>query len=119
MSSFNPESPKKRKNEGNQALKAPISDPSRSKSRVEEATRDPALKLSVRQEGLRFENEEEINYLKSWDLDSVYGPCVGITRLQRWNRAVANRLEPPARVKELLDGSDHPSIQMPLWTGVL
>nr|CAG8440303.1 9757_t:CDS:2 [Entrophospora candida] len=47
---------------------------------------------------------EEERILIAFDMDYTYGPCVGLTRLQRWNRASKLGLQPPAQVKELLSG---------------
>ncbi|PCH36398.1 hypothetical protein WOLCODRAFT_140394, partial [Wolfiporia cocos MD-104 SS10] len=40
--------------------------------------------------------------LRSFDLSYEYGPCVGVSRLARWERAEALGLNPPAEVKEIL-----------------
>ncbi|KAI0737340.1 DNA polymerase delta, subunit 4-domain-containing protein [Daedaleopsis nitida] len=40
--------------------------------------------------------------LRVFDLSYEYGPCVGISRLQRWERAQALGLNPPPEVKEIL-----------------
>ncbi|KAJ3555583.1 hypothetical protein NM688_g2500 [Phlebia brevispora] len=40
--------------------------------------------------------------LRVFDLSYEYGPCIGVTRLERWERASALGLEPPAEVKEIL-----------------
>ena len=37
--------------------------------------------------------------LRVFDLSSKYGPCVGITRLQRWERAKKWGLNPPEEVR--------------------
>lgn len=34
--------------------------------------------------------------LREFDLSSKYGPCMGISRLERWERAAKLGLEPPA-----------------------
>nr|CAG8436032.1 8646_t:CDS:2 [Entrophospora candida] len=47
---------------------------------------------------------EEERILIAFDMDYTYGPCIGLTRLQRWNRASKLGLQPPAQVKELLSG---------------
>lgn len=44
--------------------------------------------------------DEEI--LNRFDMNSKYGPCVGITRSERWDRANALGLNPPKNVKRLL-----------------
>ncbi|PSC73196.1 DNA polymerase delta subunit 4 [Micractinium conductrix] len=40
--------------------------------------------------------------LRQFDLDSRFGPCSGITRLERWERAAKLGLAPPADVPELV-----------------
>jgi DNA polymerase delta subunit 4 len=45
-------------------------------------------------------------YLCYFDLDMAYGPCVGISRRVRWNRANTCRLNPPPLAMDILDLSD-------------
>ncbi|KAI1427969.1 DNA polymerase delta, subunit 4-domain-containing protein [Xylaria sp. FL1777] len=40
--------------------------------------------------------------LRYWDVSSQYGPCVGITRLKRWQRAEKLGLNPPPEVLAVL-----------------
>ena len=40
--------------------------------------------------------------LKQFDMDATFGPCVGITRLKRWERANNYGLNPPLDVKDIL-----------------
>ncbi|BFZ62562.1 hypothetical protein YB2330_003663 [Saitoella coloradoensis] len=40
--------------------------------------------------------------LRNFDLTYKYGPCVGLTRLQRWERAEKMGLEPPSEVRRIL-----------------
>ncbi|WVQ62952.1 uncharacterized protein L199_001101 [Kwoniella botswanensis] len=40
--------------------------------------------------------------LRVFDLTSSYGPCVGITRLQRWERAKKWGLNPPEEIRDIL-----------------
>jgi DNA polymerase delta subunit 4 len=47
--------------------------------------------------------EAEEKELCRFDLTFKYGPCVGLSRAERWVRAQALGLEPPPRVYELLD----------------
>ncbi|KAL9981139.1 hypothetical protein ACROYT_G009803 [Oculina patagonica] len=49
----------------------------------------------------------ELSVLKEFDLDSEFGPCIGITRLQRWERAKEYGLYPPEEVKTII--LQHPS----------
>ncbi|NXJ72618.1 DPOD4 polymerase, partial [Rostratula benghalensis] len=49
--------------------------------------------------------------LRSFDLAWEYGPCTGITRLQRWERAQALGLSPPSPVRDaLLEHRDNPDV---------
>ena len=49
--------------------------------------------------------------LRDFDLKEKFGPCVGPTRLQRWQRAERWGLEPPPEVRTLLETLDdeHPA----------
>lgn len=47
-------------------------------------------------------DEDEMKELSKFDLTLKYGPCVGLTRIERWERAKNLGLEPPPRVYELL-----------------
>ncbi|KAM3424370.1 DNA polymerase delta subunit 4 [Cercospora zeina] len=40
--------------------------------------------------------------LREWDMQSQYGPCIGIARLKRWKRANVLGLEPPIEVLAVL-----------------
>ncbi|XP_005384392.1 PREDICTED: DNA polymerase delta subunit 4 isoform X1 [Chinchilla lanigera] len=52
------------------------------------------------------EEEAELELLRQFDLAWEYGPCTGITRLQRWHRAEQMGLEPPPEVCQVL--KSHP-----------
>jgi len=41
--------------------------------------------------------------LRIFDLTDEYGPCVGVSRLARWERANKAGLNPPIQIKEILD----------------
>ncbi|KAM9557657.1 DNA polymerase delta subunit 4 [Guaruba guarouba] len=57
-----------------------------------------------------------LEMLRSFDLAWEYGPCTGITRLQRWERAQALGLSPPDTVRDaLLEHQDDPNIIYNLW----
>jgi len=49
------------------------------------------------------EADEEIKILKQFDLDSKYGPCTGMTRLERWARAEKFQFDPPKVVREIIE----------------
>uniref|UniRef100_A0A8B9MW28 DPOD4 polymerase n=1 Tax=Accipiter nisus TaxID=211598 RepID=A0A8B9MW28_9AVES len=57
-----------------------------------------------------------LEMLRRFDLAWEYGPCTGITRLQRWERAQALGLSPPGPVRDaLLEHRDNPDIIYSLW----
>ncbi|CAA3032608.1 DNA polymerase delta subunit 4 [Olea europaea subsp. europaea] len=47
-----------------------------------------------------YDSKEEI--LRQFDMSMAYGPCLGMTRLDRWERAKALGLNPPKDVERLL-----------------
>ncbi|KZT67334.1 hypothetical protein DAEQUDRAFT_396188 [Daedalea quercina L-15889] len=58
--------------------------------------------------------------LRVFDLSYEYGPCAGVTRLERWNRAEALGLSPPPEVKEILltkEGSENPRFSECIFHG--
>ncbi|XP_077996163.1 DNA polymerase delta subunit 4-like [Glandiceps talaboti] len=60
--------------------------------------------------------EEELIKLKQFDLTLEYGPCTGITRMQRWQRADKHGLNPPLEIKDLIDQhSDKEEYTLCLW----
>ncbi|XP_064921689.1 DNA polymerase delta subunit 4 [Columba livia] len=57
-----------------------------------------------------------LEMLRGFDLAWEYGPCTGITRLQRWERAQALGLNPPKHVRDvLLEHRDNPDVTYSLW----
>ncbi|BAT06520.1 uncharacterized protein [Oryza sativa Japonica Group] len=46
--------------------------------------------------------DEVEEQLQQFDMDMTYGPCIGMTRLRRWERAAAMGLRPPPRLRDLL-----------------
>ncbi|XP_048341688.1 DNA polymerase delta subunit 4 isoform X2 [Sphaerodactylus townsendi] len=59
---------------------------------------------------------EQAEVLKQFDLSWEFGPCTGITRLQRWERAELLGLSPPTTVRELLlKYKGNPTVMHSLW----
>ncbi|CAO3588520.1 unnamed protein product [Absidia cylindrospora] len=54
--------------------------------------------IEVHQENIKEMDKQ----LRAFDLDYTYGPCVGLTRLERWERAASLGLDPPKDIKTLL-----------------
>ena len=40
--------------------------------------------------------------LRQFDMNMAYGPCTGLSRLERWQRAEAWGLKPPKEIENLL-----------------
>lgn len=51
-----------------------------------------------------FDEIEEV--LRGFDLDIKFGPCIGITRMERWTRAERLGLKPPASIRSLLEAME-------------
>jgi len=47
-------------------------------------------------------SNEDLEILKQFDLDMTFGPCTGISRIDRYERALRHELDPPIRVYELI-----------------
>ncbi|XP_037373376.1 DNA polymerase delta subunit 4 [Talpa occidentalis] len=61
-------------------------------------------------------DQTELELLRQFDLAGQYGPCTGITRLQRWHRAQQMGLGPPLEVHQLLQTHlGDPRYQHSLW----
>ncbi|XP_028916613.1 DNA polymerase delta subunit 4 isoform X1 [Ornithorhynchus anatinus] len=60
--------------------------------------------------------EAVLDLLRQFDLAWQYGPCTGITRFQRWERADRLGLSPPTEVLRVLWAHPgNPSVQFSLW----
>ncbi|EPT02957.1 hypothetical protein FOMPIDRAFT_1142917 [Fomitopsis schrenkii] len=76
-------------------------------------------------EPVHGEDQSPVDHiLRIFDLSYEYGPCIGVTRLERWNRAEALGLSPPPEacrlVKEILmtkEGSDNPRFTECVFNG--
>lgn len=68
------------------------------------APKQPAAKRKGRAAAVESEEaqEERDLVLKKFDLATKYGPCIGMTRLERWERAKELGLSPPADVQKVL-----------------
>ncbi|KAJ2961850.1 hypothetical protein NQZ79_g2900 [Umbelopsis isabellina] len=58
--------------------------------------------IEIHQKGVSKDDK----VLRAFDLNYAYGSCVGISRLERWQRAFKLGLEPPQEVKTLLVGKN-------------
>ena len=66
---------------------------------------------------IKQDRPARIEALRQFDLDLKYGPCLGILRIERWNRAVRLGLEPPKTIQKLLiDSVDIENRNTDIWT---
>ncbi|EEF38401.1 DNA polymerase delta subunit 4 [Ricinus communis] len=49
-----------------------------------------------------YDKNEEV--LRQFDMNMAYGPCLGMTRVGRWERAQRLGLNPPKQIEDLLKG---------------
>ncbi|KAF8110061.1 hypothetical protein N665_0088s0072 [Sinapis alba] len=47
-----------------------------------------------------YDGKEEM--LRQFDMNMAYGPCLGMTRLDRWERALRLGMNPPSEIERLL-----------------
>ncbi|CAO3563328.1 unnamed protein product [Mortierella alpina] len=68
------------------------------------------------QTGVHQDNlSKEERTLRQFDLASMYGPSLDLTRLERWERAFSLGLDPPQNIKDLL--LKHTALNTSLFTG--
>ncbi|XP_034466242.1 DNA polymerase delta subunit 4 isoform X2 [Hippoglossus hippoglossus] len=61
--------------------------------------------------------DKELQKLRQFDLDWRFGPCTGISRLQRWERAQFHDLNPPEEIRDLLlQTHTDPEYYQSLWS---
>lgn len=60
-----------------------------------------------------YDEHEEV--LRQFDMNMAYGPCLGMSRMARWERANSLGLNPPKDVERLLRGGKT-SLEC-LWDG--
>ncbi|XP_078149907.1 DNA polymerase delta subunit 4-like isoform X2 [Carex rostrata] len=71
-------------------------------SKKSNSAQTPALVSRSGAIDLKDEYGEEEEVLRQFDMDMKYGPCIGIDRLDRWERAAAMGLHPPPHVRDLI-----------------
>ena len=72
-----------------------------------------------------LDREDLINTLRAFDLDINYGPCVGLRRKDRWQRAKYFNLNPPQNIIDMLANQQienflgEPVLQRCIWYNIL
>ncbi|KAJ4980708.1 hypothetical protein NE237_031545 [Protea cynaroides] len=67
-------------------------------------TVQPSALISHGSLDLQGDYDESEELLKQFDMNIAYGPCIGMSRLDRWDRANNLGLDPPKEVVDLLRG---------------
>ncbi|KAI8821404.1 DNA polymerase delta, subunit 4-domain-containing protein [Fimicolochytrium jonesii] len=86
------------------------------------AAAEPVVEVPAKIRALLQDKAAVVQYLKDFDLNYAYGPCVGLSRMERWERANKLELDPPKDVYYILhakEAKDDVEIREPLWHDVL
>nr|GMD59276.1 DNA polymerase delta subunit 4 [Ipomoea batatas] len=82
------------------------STPKNSASFGAKVTQPPALVGSHGSLDLQDEYGEKEVMLRQFDMNMAYGPCLGMSRLERWERAKSLGLNPPNDLLCILEGKN-------------
>ncbi|KAF3966749.1 hypothetical protein ACB098_12G088000 [Castanea mollissima] len=95
-----------------QRKKSGVSKPSNSKISTKKSLKNaatfgsditqPSALISHGSPDLKDDNDENEDILRKFDMNMAYGPCLGMTRLARWERARSLGLNPPEEIEGLL-----------------
>ncbi|OWM82245.1 hypothetical protein CDL15_Pgr001819 [Punica granatum] len=75
--------------------------PANAMSYSSDVTQPPAL-ISHGSLDLKEINDENEEVLRQFDMNMAYGPCLGMSRLARWERAQKLGLNPPKEIESFL-----------------
>ncbi|XP_038990696.1 DNA polymerase delta subunit 4-like [Hibiscus syriacus] len=73
------------------------------KSKSSKSTKTPSFGSDITQTPALDVKERA---LRQFDMNMAYGPCLGITRVARWERAQRLGLDPPKEIQYLLKGGN-------------
>ncbi|CAA7022758.1 unnamed protein product [Microthlaspi erraticum] len=62
----------------------------------------PAALISHGSVDVNDELDKKEEMLRQFDMDMAYGPCLGMARLDRWERALRLGMNPPNEIEKLL-----------------
>eukprot|EP00271_Cylindrocystis_brebissonii_P020410 TRINITY_DN673_c0_g2_i1.p1 TRINITY_DN673_c0_g2~~TRINITY_DN673_c0_g2_i1.p1 ORF type:complete len:155 (-),score=35.22 TRINITY_DN673_c0_g2_i1:446-910(-) len=68
----------------------------------EETTERPRVTPRPASVASQEDQDQMETALRLWDMDMKFGPCIGMSRLDRWERAQKNGLNPPQHVRSFL-----------------
>ncbi|KAH7511473.1 hypothetical protein ACOSP7_014198 [Xanthoceras sorbifolium] len=64
----------------------------------------PTALISHGSPDLKDDYDDKESVLRQFDMNMAYGPCLGMSRLARWERATRLGLNPPEEIEGLLKG---------------
>ncbi|CAN1132198.1 DNA polymerase delta subunit 4 [Linum perenne] len=79
---------------------------SSSKSIKKKSSPASAVSLVSGDPDLQENVEKGEQMLREFDMNMAYGPCIGMTRSARWERAHRLGMNPSGEIKDLLDGGN-------------
>lgn len=63
---------------------------------------DTTAEIREIEPGLKISWEEAERRLREWDMNSRFGPCMSMTRLERWQRADKLSMDPPVFIYNVI-----------------
>ncbi|XP_038978296.1 DNA polymerase delta subunit 4-like [Phoenix dactylifera] len=81
------------------------------------STADPACSPVLKSAHVQGQEKEAEERLREFDMDMRYGPCLGLTRTERWNRAAVMGLNPSPDVEAILLKCSSSAALECLWEG--
>ncbi|KAL3507400.1 hypothetical protein ACH5RR_032782 [Cinchona calisaya] len=78
----------------------------KSKSKSLSTSKKKSAKSAAKFLDLQDEFDAKEKLLREFDMNMAYGPCIGMSRLQRWQRAEAFGLKPPKEIENLLKSGE-------------
>ncbi|KAJ3041479.1 hypothetical protein HDV00_009275 [Rhizophlyctis rosea] len=101
------------------AVDVPVERPSVTEAEVR---LEPEVEIPEDIKTLLADKEQLLQILRDFDLDYKYGPCVGLSRMERWERAAKLDLEPPDLIGKILTTpvvKKDSEMREALWFGTL
>ncbi|TPX64206.1 hypothetical protein SpCBS45565_g06079 [Spizellomyces sp. 'palustris'] len=79
---------------------------------------ESSVEIPDRIRSLVADKPAALEILKDFDLNYNYGPCVGLSRMERWERAQKLELDPPEDIRLILltpEARQDDDLRQPLW----
>lgn len=87
--------------------------------RSKKQSQTPVAKAEIEEVETVDPNQQDLDFLRQFDLDSRFGPSTGISRLERWERAAKFGFDPPKEVRDvILQHKDDTKYTESVWFGM-